>query len=245
MLRSRESIQLATHYFLLIQAQMEQECQINTIIVPQGAEYRAVCRGLQRAKAEVRVLTIPIGTKNVIEILANYSAQLDDSGRLLILGLCGSFDSAYKVGDRVLIQSCQNLDGDRLDLDRQLTLELRERLLIETVTGLTSDRVVASAQDKLRLAQNHAANVVEMEGYSYIAQLQQRGLAVAMLRVVSDDLKGNIPDLSGAIDFNGNLKVVPMAIAFLKQPIAAVRLIRGSLAGLKALEQIVSQLFSS
>ena len=221
------------------------ECQIDTIIVPQGAEYRAVDRGLQRANVEVRVLTIPLGTKNVTEILANYSAQLNDSRRLLILGLCGSLDFAYKIGDRILVQSCQDLNRNRLKLDRQLTFELRDKLSIETVSGLTSDRPIGLAEEKLQLAQKYAANVVEMEGYSYIARLQQRGIAVAMLRVVSDDLDSNIPDLTQAIDSNGSLKTIPMAIAFLKQPIAAVRLIRGSLAGLKALEQIVSQLFSS
>ena len=224
---------------------MKQEYQIDTIIVPQGAEYRAVCHGLQRANAKVRVLTIPLGTKNVAEILANYSVQLDDSQQLLILGLCGSLDSAYKIGDGVLIQSCQDLDRNRVDLDRQLTFKLQNKLLIKTVTGLTSDRVVALAEEKLQLAQKYAAKVVEMEGYSYISQLQQQDIAIAMLRVVSDDLDSNIPDLTQAIDSNGNSKAVSMTIAFLKQPIAAVRLIRGSLAGLKALEQIVSQLFSS
>ena len=223
---------------------MKQKCRIDTVIVPQGAEHRAVVRGLQRANAEVRVLTIPIGTKNVVQILANHSRQLNNSRQLLILGLCGSLDPAYRIGDRILITSCQDLNRNRIDLDRQLTLKLRDELSIETVTGLTSDRLVALAAEKLQLAHNYAAKIVEMEGYSYISQLPQRGLAVAMLRVVSDDFDSNIPDLTVAIDSNGNLKAIPMAIAFLKQPIAAVRLIRGSLAGLKALEQTVTQIFS-
>ena len=224
---------------------MKQECQIDTIIVPQGAEYRAVYRGLQKTNAEVRVLTIPLGTKNVAQILSDRSVQLDNSRQLLILGLCGSLDPAYKIGDGVLIQSCQDLDRNWIDLDRQLTFKLRDKLSIKTVTSLTSDRVVALVEDKLQLARNYATNVVEMEGYSYISQLQQRGIAVTMLRVVSDDLDSNILDLTSAIDPNGDLKAISMAIAFLKQPITAVRLIRGSLAGLKTLEQIATKLFSS
>lgn len=224
---------------------MKQRSDVDTIIVPQGAEYRAVCRGLRRVNAQVRVLTVSIGTKNAGQILTERSVQLDDSQQLLILGLCGSLDPAYKIGDGVLIQSCQDLDRNWVYLDRQLTFKIQDKLSIKTVTGLTSDRVIALAEQKLQLAQKYAANVVEMEGYSYIARLQQRGIAIAMLRVVSDDFDSNIPDLTVEIDSNGNLKAIPMAIAFLKQPIAAVRLIRGSLAGLKALEQIVSQLFSS
>ena len=66
---------------------------INTIIVPQGAEHQAVCRGLQQSNAEnVRVIPIPLGTKNVEQILANYSSLIN--GRVLIMGLCGSLFSA-------------------------------------------------------------------------------------------------------------------------------------------------------
>ncbi len=65
-----------------------------------------------------------------------------------------------------------------------------------------------------------------------------------MLRVVSDDLTGDIPNLDSAIDPNGNLQTWPMAIAFLQQPLAAIRLIKGSLRGLKTLQQITTQLFS-
>jgi hypothetical protein len=84
-----------------------------------------------------------------------------------------------------------------------------------------------------------------MEGFAYLEELQKRGIAVAMLRVVSDDLTGDLPDLSQAIDGKGNLKTASLAIAMLRQPLAATRLIRGSLIGLKALQQITTELFSN
>jgi len=65
-----------------------------------------------------------------------------------------------------------------------------------------------------------------------------------MLRVVSDDVLNNIPDLNQAIDPQGNLKTLPMAIALIKQPLAAVKLIKGSLTGLKALSKITAELFN-
>jgi hypothetical protein len=65
------------------------------------------------------------------------------------------------------------------------------------------------------------------------------------LRIVSDDRCGDLPDLNQAIDSQGNLQTLPMAIALIKQPMAAIRLIKGSLTGLKALEQITVKLFSS
>ncbi|MEY2859383.1 MAG: hypothetical protein RLZZ74_3696, partial [Cyanobacteriota bacterium] len=46
-----------------------------------------------------------------------------------------------------------------------------------------------------------------------------------------------------SIDSQGNLQTLPLAIALIKQPIAAIRLIRGSLTGLRALEAITAKLF--
>ena len=216
---------------------------IDTIIVPQGAEYQAVCRGLQQAKVEIQVISIPIGTKNVAGILANFSRELNNSRRVLIMGLCGSLDRLYRVGDGVLVQSCQDLDRHQIDLDLELTTQIQTKLSVDLVAGLTSDRLISRTEEKLQLSQEYPVSVVDMEGYGYVTWLQQRGIAVAMLRVVSDDLGGNIPDLSKAIDPDGNLKAMAMAIAFVQQPVAAIRLIKGSLTGLKTLRQITTKLF--
>ena len=223
---------------------MKQRYHVDTIVVPQGAEYQAICRGLRRVKAEITVLKIPMGTSNVAQVLANYSVSLANSQQVLLLGLCGSLNSAYRVGDGVLIRRCQDLKGNQVECDCQLTLKLQDKLSIDLVSGLTSDRPIVKAVEKLELSQQYPVSIVEMEGYSYTSQLQKQGKAVAMLRVVSDDLNGDLPNLERAIDRQGNLRTIPLAITFLKQPLAAIRLIRGSLAGLKALEQIVTELFS-
>jgi nucleoside phosphorylase len=128
------------------------------------------------------------------------------------------------------------------DIQRKLS---KSSIDIDLVTALTSDRIITQATEKLILARQYPATIVEMEGYSYVKELQRQGIAVAMVRVVSDDLRGDIPDLNQAIDSQGNLKSLPMAIAFIKQPLAATRLIKGSLTGLKTLEQITTRLFSN
>ena len=217
---------------------------IDTIVVPQGAEHQAVVRGLQLADVDpIQVIAIPMGTNNIGQILASYSQQLAQSQRVLIMGLCGSLSDTYKIGDGLLIKSCLNLASNQINLDLGLTAKLQDILSVEVVAGLTSDRIITQAQEKLKLSQQYPVSVVEMEGYGYVAQLQQRGISVAMLRVVSDSLTGDLPDLSNAIDHQGSLKIIPTAIAFLKQPIAAMRLIRGSLTGLKTLEQMTTKLF--
>ena len=218
---------------------------INTIVVPQGAEYQAVCRGLQQKSNKIQVIAIPIGTKDVLQVLVKRSFEFTTPQRVLIMGLCGSLSQQYSVGDTVLYQDCCNLNREYLNLEPELTTMIHHKLSLNLVTGLTRDRPICLATQKRKLAQEYAAEAVDMEGFGYIKELQRQGISVAMLRVVSDDLTGNIPNLTSAIDENGNLKSLSLAIVFLRQPIAAARLIKGSLTGLQKLQQITAKLFIS
>jgi nucleoside phosphorylase len=220
---------------------------INTIVVPQGAEYQAVCRGLAKANIDhIKVIAIPIGVKHITQVLANYAQEINSSAKVLILGLCGSLADTHAVGDLVLVRSCEDLSHNLIDLDAELTAAIQQQLTIDQshlVAALTSDRMINQAREKLILAQQHPSTIVEMEGYGYVKELQRQGVAVAMMRVVSDDLRGDLPDLNQAIDSQGNLQTLALAIALIKQPIAAIRLMRGSLTGLRALEAITAKLF--
>ncbi|MGL5939989.1 MAG: phosphorylase [Waterburya sp.] len=237
---------------------------INTIVVPQGAEYQAVCQGLKQARrqrAEDRrqrgglnqveqvnnpqVVSIPIGINHVKKILEDRVFKVTKPQTVLIIGLCGSLVPQYSVGDPVLYQSCWNFDHEFLNLDTSLITMIQQKLAVDLVTGLTSDRLIHQSKEKQKLSQQYPVSVVDMEGYGYIKELQQRGISVAMLRVVSDDLAGNIPDLTKAIDQDSNLQKLLMAIALLQQPVAATRLIKGSLTGLKILQQVTYQLMVS
>ncbi|MEL6495283.1 MAG: phosphorylase [Cyanobacteria bacterium J06623_7] len=218
---------------------------IDTIVVPQGAEYQAVCRGLARAKAKnVTVIPIPIGVRQRGQVLADHDLTIHDSRHILIMGLGGSLARSYAVGRAVVIASCENLHHDCISLNDSLTVAVADKLAVNTVTSLTSDRVITQVAEKLSLAQDYSASVIEMEGYYYAQALQQRTKQVAMVRVISDDCHGDIPHLNQAIDSQGNLQALPLAIALLRQPLGAVRLIRGSLTGLRTLERVTAQLFA-
>lgn len=222
---------------------------INTIVVPQGAEYQAVCRGLKLAclksiqVKDIRVIPIPIGTRDVLPTLVNRSFEFIAPQGVLIMGMCGGLTEQDPIGKALLYEKCCNFNRENLDLNSELTTKIKQRLSVELVTGLTSDRPICKATEKLKLGQKYAARVVDMEGFGYIKELKRQGMNVAMLRVVCDGIAGNIPDLSPVIDKDGNLKSWPMAIAFLQQPIAAMRLVRGSLIALKVLQQVTTELF--
>ncbi|MCC5607204.1 phosphorylase [Nostoc sp. CHAB 5834] len=227
---------------------------ITTILVPQGAEYKAVCRGLSGVTGSIpTVVAIPVGMKPLLKYLQQ--GQFLAPSRVLIMGICGSLSDRHTVGDIVLYQDCV-YQGKRLECDRTFTAQLHSALLTphsplptphspaNLVKSLTSDRVIWSAAEKRRLGEM-AADVVDMEGFTALEFFNADGVVVAMLRVVSDDCQHNIPDLTPAINSDGSLNPLLLAMVMLRQPLAATRLIRGSLTALKVLEQITNRLFSS
>ncbi|HAA33008.1 MAG TPA: phosphorylase [Cyanobacteria bacterium UBA8553] len=225
-----------------------QNHSINTILVPQGAEYKSVCRGLKRSTAPTPlVIPVPVG----VAPLTRYLERLQQAGdlsnhpqpRVLLMGLCGSLTPRYNIGDIVLYDSCIYSSNDSTEVvqncDPELTAlihhVLKER--VNRVKALTSDRIIYSAKEKLHLGQQYKADVVDMEGFAALEILSQAGVAVAMLRVISDNCHHNIPNLTWAISADGSLQAVPLAIAMLQQPIAASRLILGAMRGLQVLQE--------
>ncbi|MEH1864189.1 MAG: phosphorylase [Nostoc sp.] len=217
---------------------------INTILVPQGAEYKAVCRGLSGVTGSIPiVVAIPVGMKPLLKYL-HQEQFLAPKSRVLIMGICGSLSDRYKVGDIVLYQDCV-YQGKLLECDRTFTAQLHSSISekVSLVKSLTSDRVIWSATEKRHLGKM-GADVVDMEGFTALEFFNAAEVSVAMLRVVSDNCQHDIPDLTSAINSDGSLNPFPLAMAMLRQPLAATRLIRGSLTALKVLEQVTNMLFS-
>jgi nucleoside phosphorylase len=162
------------------------------------------------------------------------------------MGLCGSLNQRYKVGDIVLYRDCI-YQGHLQACDRTFTTDIHSQLgdQVSFVRGLTSDRVISLAEEKRNLHEQSGADVVDMEGFTFLEFFQQLGVSTAMLRVVSDDAFHDIPDVTKAINSDGSLQPLPLALTLIRQPLAATRLIRGSLQALKVLTQVASSLSRS
>jgi uridine phosphorylase len=227
---------------------------IQTILVPQGSEYKAVCRGLIHLQSpKPLVLPIPIGSKSLI----SYLEKLQQAGefpknsppKVLLMGLCGSLSPEYKIGDIVVYKECVYPVPDSTPLlqvcDTELTNFITDKLKQKAslVRGLTSDQIIYSASEKQQLAQIYNTEVVDMEGFAALEFLTKAGVAVAMVRVISDDSEHNLPNLNSAISTDGQLEAFPLAMGMIKQPIAATRLIRGALQGLQVLQKVSTLLF--
>jgi hypothetical protein len=225
---------------------------VDVIFVPQGAEYQAVCQGLSRGGETIpKVMALPVGPQPVQRFLQQLLRSGDlhpsSSPRVLVMGLCGSLHPGYSIGDAVFYERCVEHANPLRSLlcARPLTTALQKQLPlpIPIVTALTSDRLISSVREKQRLGQRLGVDVVDMEGLEALEVLQSVEAAVAMLRVISDDCDHDLPNLAAAVSPEGTLRSLPLAIGMLRQPVAAARLIRGSLKGLQVLQQLTADLF--
>lgn len=209
---------------------------LDTIFVPQGAEYQAV----RSAGGKVPVVAIPVGVEAVGEFLRDWRSPVPLS-RVLVMGLAGSLSPHLKPGDGAICEAVVTLAGERYEASAGLLSALEKTLQLPRAVACTSDRLVTSPTDKARLHQQTGAHLVEMEAAAVWAAFPE----VAMVRVVSDGCEDELPDMSAAINPKGKIEALPVLKAFLGQPRAAGRLISGSLQGLKILRDLARQLASA
>lgn len=212
---------------------------IDFILVPAGAEYQAVYRGLAKTNsAKPQIIPIPIGSSNCL----SHFKTFPDTAKVLLMGLGGSLSTEYNIGDVVIYQDCY-YNTQIKQTDSPLTNLLTDKIKLNTrqVRGLTSDRLIYSAAEKINQGQKYQAQVVDMEAFAVLKKFNQ----AAIIRVISDDCQGDLPDLNGAISSQGKLKPLSLGYEMLKNPVAANRLIQGSLRSLKILTELTRMISSS
>lgn len=201
------------------------------ILVPQGAEFKAVMDGLGKSQSKpiLQVLAIPAGPA-VKAFLEQESDRIQGVTQVIVLGLCGGLTNDAIVGQMGCYQRCFDRSGNEyqcnyLDIGYEFA----------NWNGVTIDNVVTKATDKQHLNAETNCDVVDMESIWILEFMQQRRIGVSVVRVVSDAVLGDLPDLSQVFDLSGKLKPMELARAFVMRPRAALRLIRGSILGLRQL----------
>ena len=206
---------------------------IDAILVPKGAEFATVQRA---CRSRLPVFAIPVGAA-VAEYLP--TLPLSSWQRVLVMGLCGSLDDRYGIGDVVLYRATISISGQCLKCDRELLTGLVEVFPDKNpVLALTSPQVVFRAAVKQQYRQRFGAVVVDMEGQTAQSILAGWGIAVGTIRVVSDDSHHDLPDLSDAFDDRGQLQPWSLIKALAIAPVAGFRLVRGSLQALTVLDRV-------
>ena len=222
---------------LLLSRPMLENLGIRVILVPAGAEYQAVQRAMKQVQAGPQVVAIPAGPQGVTRFLQTWEEQ-DLLGGVLLMGLGGSLSPELDVGDAVLIEKVFEAGSSQVyECDHTLTAQISEQLGIVIGVGVSCDRVITTAVEKHQLHKHYGAEVVDMEGAALLKGLPNGKIVI--LRVISDNCHHDLPDISNAIGPDGSIKPIYLALSFLRRPMAALRLIRGSLKGLKCMESII------
>lgn len=228
-----------------------QNPDVNTVLVPQGMEYKTVCQGMGKNQSKFKIIRIPAGIKPLSHFLEQWQQTPDFLNKrpqgLILMGLGGSLSQNYSVGDVILYKKCGLMDDSQESkgqCDQFLTKSLFQQLGNSPLigTGITSDRVICSAQEKLLLGKKYQADVVDMEGYALLHWSEKLDIPVAMIRVISDNCQQDLPDLTKAFREDGTLQPLILARQMLKNPSNSIHLIRSSLQSLKVLKEVANQI---
>ena len=208
------------------------------ILVPQGIEFKAVMDGLNKSQSRpiLQVLAVPAGPA-VKTFLEQESDRIQGVTQVIVLGLCGGLTNDVIVGQMGCYQRCCDRSGNEYQCD---DLDIRYKFL--DWNAVTIDNVITKATDKQRLNAETNCDVVDMESIWILEFMRQRGIGVTVIRVISDAVVGDLPDLSQVFDLSGKLKPIELIRAFILRPIAALRLIRGSIIGLKQLTRCTTMI---
>ncbi|MFQ6538424.1 MULTISPECIES: hypothetical protein [Aphanothece] len=227
---------------------------VDLILVPSGIEHRVVRAAVSRGgSAAPAVQAIPLGPAALSAHLSQWLASdptLKPGSRILLMGLAGALGERLQVGDGVLVELCAQLGGAGqirwLPCDPALTAVLGATpAQLQRARLFTSAAVVCSRREKLQLHAQTGADVVDMEGFTALEMLTAAGHQLAIVRVVSDDRRHDLPDISGAVSSSGVLLTGPLLLALLKRPLPAVRLMLGSVRALRALAGLTHQLLGT
>ena len=226
------------------------------ILVPQGTEYKAVHEGFIEKKQfspKIKIIQIPTGFLPFKHYLKQWQRTHDFVNHppkgILLMGLGGSLSPDYQVGDKILYQKCcllskniSALPWHPCDINLGNLIYRCFNKKIARGKALTSSRIITSAEEKWQLGRRYQADVVDMEGIPLLEFCNSLKIPVAMIRVISDDCQQDLPNLTPALEEDGNLNPWRLTFQMSKNPLSSIRLIRSSLKGLRTLKQVSKDL---
>ena len=182
---------------------------------------------------EIVLFTGAMGPKNARSKAegAFASSSAVKPAAVLITGLCGGLTADLKEGDIVLYDTCLSAveDTRKLSSDAGLVRSIEGVLKSasiphQQVSGVMSSRIATNRAERSGMAAS-GARVVDMESFAILDVAASVGVPAAVLRVVSDSVDRNLPDLNSALNEGGGLDGRKALGVALRSPIATVRLL--------------------
>jgi adenosylhomocysteine nucleosidase len=201
-----------------------------------------ICRGLFSGR-RITILQSGMGAVGFAERLAKHLTN-NRYDALIVVGLAGGLDPALRVGDAVLYDLCYDaraIDFTRREWpDREQVAAIagngplsgflcaalsRSGLSFVRAPGITIDRIVTEAKEKLALGAHYGAAAVDMETYEALRACARRDLPAVALRVISDEAGRDIPDFNRVYNADGRMNGWRTLGAMAARPSAAFRLL--------------------
>jgi adenosylhomocysteine nucleosidase len=131
---------------------------------------------------------------------AEAAVALYSPALLQSVGFAGALDESLCVGDifvpMIVIDA---RDGSRIEIEGAADSRRERRSLVTFAE-------VAGAQQKASLAQAYGAQAVDMEAAGVAAAARAHGIAFGAMKVISDELNFEMPQMARFIDPNGRFK---------------------------------------
>jgi adenosylhomocysteine nucleosidase len=143
-------------------------------------------------------------------VIALYSPTLLQS-----VGFAGALDAGLHVGDlfvpTIVIDA---RDGSRIEVDSATAPTQAPQARGSLVTF----QAVAGAQQKASLAQAYGAQAVDMEAAGVAAAAHAHGISFSAMKVISDELNFEMPQMARFIEANGRFKSASFAVYLALRP---------------------------
>ena len=175
-------------------------------------------------KHEVRLRLTGMGEESSRE--AAKTAGQSPLDLVLAAGFAGSLRGDIHPGDIVLdiARSDSKLADALADASEKLGIPCHKG------TFYSSGRILMKSDEKKKLGEKSGAIAVEMESQAIFEAFSGKKIPLLFARAVSDGMDQNLPDLSGILGGNGELRVASLLklIARPSQWADFIRLVRGS-----------------
>lgn len=187
----------------------------------------------QAGSNSIELFCTKMGPQNAAE-QANKALDQTKAKIVLIVGLAGGLVKNSQHTDLVLYKNCFFLPNyvsplsPSISCDEKLNEILSKNLQTEHLSlyqgdGITLPWVVCKAQEKADLAEKYNVTAVDMESYQILTAAKQRDRLATVLRIISDDAKGDLPDLNKAMSPSAEVSNFKMLVEFAKHPVLAAR----------------------
>ena len=218
-----------------------------------------VCHGRWKNR-EITLLKSGVGAAGFAAQLTGHLATTSYDV-LLIVGLAGGLDPQLKSGDTVIYDLCfsacfpsvtaktkeqyNSEQNASIKCDVTLSQRLFEKLRAAALpcvrgAGLTIERVVVEAENKLALRVEYGAAAVDMETYDVVDACIHAEVPTAALRVVLDEARDDLPDFNRALSADGSMNVWRLLPLLLAHPIITARFCLNLRRAMQALKRAVS-----